>query len=294
MIGRVLVAGLGLIGGSIALSIRRCHPQAVLIGYDINQSEMERAILMNIVDEKADSFQKAAERAELIILSTPVEETEKLMEKLSRVNLKRDVMITDTGSTKGKTMKLADQLWPKKDIFIGGHPMAGSHQTGIQNARADLFENACYVFTPQPCISPEKVEVLTTWLSGTNSQFLILDPEEHDYITGIISHFPHIIAAGLANQAKVHADKAPLVSMLAAGGFRDTTRIASSNPQMWKEIVKQNRSNLLKLLQEWQNEMDHIQSVLKENDEQAIIHFFEQAKEFRDSLPGFYKKAVSS
>ncbi|MED1203967.1 prephenate dehydrogenase [Heyndrickxia acidicola] len=293
MIGRVLVAGLGLIGGSIALSIKRNHPKAEIMGYDIQETEREKAVAMKIVSEKAESFEKAAERADLIIMAAPVEETEKLMEQLSRITLKKEVTITDTGSTKGKTMRLADHLWPKKDRFIGGHPMAGSHQMGIQNAKSDLFENARYIFTPQSNVPSGKIDELMCWLSGTNAHFLTLDPEEHDYVTGIISHFPHIIAAGLANQAKGHAKKAPLVSLLAAGGFRDTTRIASSNPYMWKEIVKQNRNNLLSLLQEWQNEMNYIQSVLMENDDEAIVQFFEQAKEYRDSLPEPIKKAVS-
>ncbi|ASN06061.1 prephenate dehydrogenase [Virgibacillus necropolis] len=294
MSGNVFIVGLGLIGGSLALTIKNQHPHAKIYGYDVKQSEIETASALNIIDEKVTSFHEGAELADLIILSTPVLEMEKLMKQLSSLTLKENVIITDTGSTKGGIMQLASKLLQKEVTFIGGHPMAGSHKAGVESAKVHLFENAFYVLTPQLSTSSEKVEELKDWLSGANSHFLVLDTEEHDYITGVVSHFPHVIAAGLVNLAKKNADKNPLISLLAAGGFRDVTRIASSNPNMWKDIVKQNRLNLLDLIEDWMMEMRNIQNVLAEEDEHAIIRFFEEAKEFRDSLPVHSKGAIPS
>lgn len=294
MNGNVFIVGLGLIGGSLALTIKNQHPRATVFGYDVQQSGMEMALNLNIIDEKVESFRQGAELADLIILSTPVLAMEKLFKQLSGMNLKENVIVTDTGSTKGGIMEHAKDLLPGKVTFIGGHPMAGSHKAGVESAKAHLFENAFYVLTPIPNTSIERIEELKDWLNGANAHFLVLDTEEHDYITGVISHFPHIIAASLVNLTKKNADKNPLVSLLAAGGFRDVTRIASSSPMMWKDIIKQNRLNLLDLLENWMTEMRSIQSILLEEDEQELIKFFADAKEFRDSLPVRSKGAIPS
>ncbi|MFZ3578448.1 prephenate dehydrogenase [Virgibacillus sp. DJP39] len=293
MNGNVFIVGLGLIGGSLALAIKNQHPQATICGYDVKQSEMEKAKALHIIDEKIASFQHGAESADLIILSTPVLQMEKLMKQLSGFNLKDKVIITDTGSTKRGIMELADELW-QGNTFIGGHPMAGSHKAGVESAKAHLFENAYYVLTPHPTTSSNRIEELKHWLDGANSHFLVLETEEHDYVTGVISHFPHIMAAGLVNQARKYADNNPLISLLAAGGFRDITRIASGSPIMWKDIVKQNRLNLLELLDNWVEEMQDFKRVLAKEDDQAITNFFESAKAFRDSLPVNSKGAIPS
>lgn len=292
MNGNVFIVGLGLIGGSLALTIKQRHPHAKIYGYDTIKSELDKAYNLNIIDEKVTSFRQGAELADLIILSIPVLEMGALIRQLPSINLKENVIITDTGSTKGEVMEMASELSNQGVTFIGGHPMAGSHKSGVESAKVHLFENAYYILTPDK--SMEKVEELKQWLSGTNAHFLVLDTEEHDFLTGIISHFPHIIAAGLVNLAKKNADKNPLVSLLAAGGFRDITRIASSNPKMWKDIVKQNRVNLINLLNNWMTEMRNVQTVLIEDDEESIIHFFEEAKEYRDSLPVRSKGAIPS
>lgn len=294
MRGNVFIVGLGLIGGSLALAIKQRHPDVKVYGYDVKQGGMETACKLNIIDEKVNSFRQGAELADLIILSTPVLAMGKLIKQLAGLSLKENVIITDTGSTKGGIMELASDLGQKGITFIGGHPMAGSHKAGVESAKAHLFENAFYVLTPIPNTSIERIEVLKDWLDGANSHFLVLDTEEHDYITGVISHFPHIIAAGLVNLAKKNADKNPLVSLLAAGGFRDVTRIASSSPIMWKDIVKQNRINLLDLLDNWMTEMQNIKNILLAEDEQEIMQFFEDAKEYRDSLPVRSKGAIPS
>lgn len=291
MTRRVLLIGTGLIGGSIALAIKK-EAEAVIVGYDINKEQLKKARELQVIDETASSLQEEAEKANLILLASPVEQTLKLMKKLASFNLREDVIISDVGSTKGDIMAQANDLWKGDVTFIGGHPMAGSHKAGVESAKAHLFENAFYVLTPHSFTSFEKVEELKRWLKGTNAHFLVLDTGEHDYITGVISHFPHVIASGLVKLAQKHAGDNPLVSLLAAGGFRDITRIASSSPNMWTDIVKQNRHNVLQLLEEWMMEMRQVQSVLLNEDDRALARFFADAKDYRDALPVRAKGAI--
>ncbi|MUK87481.1 prephenate dehydrogenase [Ornithinibacillus sp. L9] len=294
MQGNVMIVGLGLIGGSLALAIKKQHSEARIYGYDIQKSEIETAKALQVIDEVANSLRQGAELADVIILSAPVLQLENLLIELANFNLKENVLITDTGSTKMEIMKLANELWPEESVtFIGGHPMAGSHKSGVASAKSHLFENAYYILTPSS-MSADRIEELKQWLEGTNSHFLVLETEEHDYVTGVISHLPHVMAAGLVNQAKKHAERNPLISLLAAGGFRDITRIASGNPEMWKDIVKQNQVNLLALLDDWMGEMQNFRHILEKGDDPAVSHYFEVAKEYRDSLPIHSKGAIPS
>ena len=289
----VLLIGTGLIGGSIALAIRKNH-DVKIIGHDINNEQLFKAEQLSVIDESAEQLKSAAESADLIILASPVEETKKIMQEIAKWKLKDNVFITDVGSTKRDIMNLANDLWNGEVTFIGGHPMAGSHKTGVESAKAHLFENAFYILTPQNNTPFSKVEELKGWLKGTKSNFLVLDASEHDYITGSVSHFPHIVAASLVKQVKKHSDQNPLISMMAAGGFRDITRIASSSPKMWKDIVIQNKDTLLKLLDDWIMEMENVKSIIQSDSEKAISRYFEEAKAFRDALPARTKGAIPS
>ncbi|WP_163969649.1 prephenate dehydrogenase [Oceanobacillus halotolerans] len=292
MRGNVLIVGLGLIGGSLALAIKNKHPEAQIYGYDKRKSEAETAKSLQIIDEKVTSFRKSAELADVIILAIPVLQMKRVMRQLAGFDLKENVIITDTGSTKNGIMELAEELW-QEVTFIGGHPMAGSHKTGVESAKAYLFENAYYILTPTNHAS-DRVDELKQWLQGVNAHFLVLDTAEHDYVTGVVSHFPHIMAAGLVNQASKYAENHPLVNVLAAGGFRDITRIASASPEMWKDIMKQNQANLLEIVDDFVEEILDFKQVLEKGNDQAISEFFADAKEYRDSLPVRSKGAIPS
>ncbi len=284
MEGTVLVIGMGLIGGSLALCIKHQHPASRVIGHDINHKELRLAKSLGIIDEVSISLQHGAEQADLIIISTPVVQTEHLLNQLQHFSLKKRVLVTDTGSTKGQIMNASKILAEKGILFIGGHPMAGSHKSGVTAAKEILFENAFYMLTPGEDAKEENIQELMNWLEGTRAKFLIVNPEEHDELTGTISHFPHIIAASLVHQAKNSSEQHPYLRRLAAGGFRDITRIASSNPTMWKDITVQNRTVLLNILEEWKIEMDEVITMIKEDEKEKIFDYFSEAKSFRDDL----------
>lgn len=292
MEGRVFVIGLGLIGGSLALCIKKEHKKAIIIGYDIHQEQARLAKMLGVVDEVAGDIAEGAKSADLIIISAPVIETEAILQLLSDQPLNPDVIITDTGSTKSKIVSNAKSLRQRGYTFIGGHPMAGSHKSGVSAAKEILFENAFYLLTPEPHIEAAKVESLKDWLKGTNAKFLSVTPNTHDYLTGIVSHFPHIIAASIVRQTERLAEEENLIPRLAAGGFRDITRIASSSPEMWKDILLHNREVLIDLIDQWKEEMDWVKDILEEENGGEIYRYFQQAKQYRDGLPLREKGAI--
>lgn len=292
MKGRVFVIGLGLIGGSLALCIKKEHKEAVIIGFDVNGEQAGLAKALGVIDAAAETIPEGAVDADLIIISTPVNQTQEIIGLLADLPLKQEVIITDTGSTKQKVVQTAELLLNKDCIFIGGHPMAGSHKSGVTAAKDFLFENAFYLLTPNDRISETKVDQLKSWLGGTKARFLIIAPEEHDYLTGIVSHFPHIIAASIVNQTEKLAESRSLIPRLAAGGFRDITRIASSSPEMWRDILLQNKDVLLNLFEKWQKEMEMIKTLVEQENSAAILNYFKEAKQYRDNLPIKEKGAI--
>ena len=280
---RVLLIGVGLIGGSLALAMKK-HRHVTVVGADINTNEVQVANQLGIVDYVAEDIKKEAAQADYIVLANPVEYTTAWIHDLSTWKLKETVIVTDVGSTKGEIMKAAEALNKKRISFIGGHPMAGSHTSGAVNARADLFCSARYILTPFENEQKEKIDALMHLLEPTGAQFVPLDAATHDQITGVVSHLPHVIATSLVRQVKGYSAQNHLVTEMAAGGFRDITRIASSNPHMWRDILKQNRSMLLTLLDDWMKEMEQVKLLVEKGDGHELFDYFSDAKEFRDSL----------
>lgn len=294
MKGRVFVIGLGLIGGSLALCIKKNHQNAIVVGFDVNKEQSRLACMLGVVDEAVDCIEKGAIDADLIVIATPVQEAENILQLLVELPLKKGVIVTDAGSTKKEIVRKAASLQEKGIAFIGGHPMAGSHKSGVIAAKDILFENAFYLLTPEKYISKEQIQRLKQWLAGTKAKFITTTPEDHDYLTGVISHFPHIIAASLVHQAERTSEKEKLVTRLAAGGFRDVTRIASSSPTMWRDILLHNKEVLLHLLKDWQVEMEKVAVMLETENSEEIFQYFQRAKQFRDELPQKERGAIPS
>lgn len=272
---KVYVLGLGLIGASLCRSIK--SPEITLYGWDHQAETRKIALDVQLVDQIVSLDEAPA--MDVIILAVPVRSTLHYLHELARLPLKKSVIVTDTGSTKNEVMTLAKTL---PFTFIGGHPMAGSHKSGVKAGNPNLFEEAYYILTPPEGID---VEPLMELLEPTRAKFVVIEPESHDEIVGVLSHLPHIVASGLVSMSDQLAGKYPRATQLAAGGFRDITRIASSDPQMWTDILLTNRSILLELISNWQNQMADIRESLVVEDQPAIYEFFSQAKQSRDHLP---------
>lgn len=271
----VFVIGLGLIGSSLCANLKA---ENKLIGWDTSTATCQTALELNLIDEIASSIH-AASQADFILLAVPVKAAIDYLQKLAKLPLKADVIVTDTGSTKKLITKVAQNC---PFTFVGGHPMAGSHKSGVSAVNQDLFEEAYYILTPEEKSAGEKVRRL---LEPTRSKFVLLAPKEHDQIVAVLSHLPHIVAASLVDASNQLETKYPGSRKLAAGGFRDMTRIASSDPTMWTDILLTNQTELLPLLKQWQQATAHVIQLLEQNDQAEIFRYFAQAKTSRDHLP---------
>jgi prephenate dehydrogenase len=280
----IAVIGVGLIGGSLALALRQ-DPENRIVGYDVREDYLDKALTNGVIHAGTTDLQTAVREAELIFLAAPVEQIYRLLDQLSALRLRPGAILSDVGSTKKGIVTYASSRVPREVTFIGGHPMAGSHKSGVEAANARLFENAYYVLTPAPDTPVEKVEKLKSALTLTNAKLVVMDPDEHDRVVAAVSHFPHIIAAVLVNQVARYDQENDWHRRLAAGGFRDITRIASSNPRMWRDILLNNREQLLQIASDWRSALDHIMDLVDAADRDEIEQFFRNARDFRESLP---------
>lgn len=289
----VSIFGVGLIGGSIALSLKG-KPDIYVIGHSYRQSSVEKYMQRGVVDYATTSKREAAEQADIIILCVPVGNLEQYLAELSAYNLKPGCIITDVGSTKASVAACARSLDLNGAVFIGGHPMAGSERSGVEAASSYLLENAFYVLTPEPSAPPAAIDKLRELLSHTKANIVIVDSVEHDEIVGAISHLPHMIAVALVNQVRKYNESNGLYESLAAGGFRDITRIASSDPIVWRDILVNNRGVLLGLLRDWSAETARFADMLERADGDSIEEAFRSAKEFRSKMPERRKGIIHS
>ena len=289
----VFVVGLGLIGGSLIKGIRSTGEAFHVTAFDQNKKALEKAMELGVIQSVASTIQEGARDADLIVLAAPVSAIVEVIETLSTISLKPGVIITDVGSTKAQIAESAKHYLAHVD-FIGGHPMAGSHKSGVEASNEGLFENAFYFLTPLDHVSESQVNQLKNWLKGTRAKILVVDPAKHDEMVGVISHFPHIVAAALVHHLKNQPEEGFDLPSFAAGGFRDITRIASSDPILWQDITINNREVLLELFHSWESVMNQVKRDLLENDTDGIHRFYQEAKMFRDQFPVKKKGAIPS
>lgn len=274
--------GLGLIGGSIAKALKTYYPNVRIMALARRESTTRYALEKGIIDEGYSEVGTAFSRCDYIFLCAPVESNEVYVEALKPL-LKESCILTDVGSTKTAIHEKIRELHMENQ-FIGGHPMAGSEKTGIENAKAHLLENAYYVLTPTPSVPESAVQEYREMVTTIKAIPLILDYQEHDYVVGAISHLPHIIAASLVNLVRDEDNPAATMKTVAAGGFKDITRIASSSPEMWEQICATNRENIISLLDDYINSLIHTKIALTEQDAQKIHLLFSEAREYRNSI----------
>jgi len=291
----IYIAGLGLIGASMALGIKRDHPDYEILGYNRSQASRDIALERGIIDRATDDFASFAPLADVIILTLPIKQTIAFIQELAGLNLKEGVIISDAGSTKAAIVEVAEEYLAGKSIrFVGAHPMAGSHKTGAASADVNLFENAYYIFTPSSLTSSDTVEEMKDLFSGLHARFIEIDAKEHDRVTSQISHFPHILASGLMEQTAVYAQEHEMTRRFAAGGFRDMTRIAESEPGMWTSILLSNRETILERIEDFKNRLDEIGQAISKGEEEQIWNFFNQAREQRQAMEIHKRGGVDS
>lgn len=275
--------GLGLIGGSIARSIRKNFPSCRIIVYSRRKNE---DLLQGQKDEIISDITYAIDahfsECDIIFLCAPVLQNIQFLEQLKPL-INKTCIITDVGSVKGNIHKEVERL-ELESQFIGGHPMAGSEKTGFANSSEDLLQDSYYLLTPCKTTAEEKVLFLKKILSGTGAIFATVDAGLHDDITAAISHVPHIVAASLVNMVRENDTSNELMKAFAAGGFKDITRIASSSPEMWKSICLSNADSINHFLSLMIDELTKMRSYIANEQGTEINRFFASSREYRDSI----------
>lgn len=274
--------GLGLIGGSLARTIKRIYPQADIIATSGHAETIEAAAKEGVISNDRLLDIKDFSDCDLIVLCCPVRKNIEYLKAL-KPYIKPGCLITDVGSVKGDIHRSVKEL-DMEDCFIGGHPMAGSERTGFAASTPYLLENAYYILTPTEKTTVHDLEDFRLFVASLGAVPMVMDYDRHDHATASISHLPHIIAASLVNLIAETDDPQETMKTIAAGGFKDITRIASSSPEMWQHICASNREQILSLIDAFVEELQRMRSYIDRKDTEEIGDFFARAKNYRDSI----------
>ncbi|MGN1318295.1 MAG: prephenate dehydrogenase/arogenate dehydrogenase family protein [Lachnospirales bacterium] len=278
------IIGLGLIGGSIAKALKE-KSQVNIVATNRSLKSLIDAKADGVIDCYSQTDLSVFSDCDVIFICTSVDKITDYVNKILPF-IKKDCIITDVGSTKKNIF--SKMLEIKGINFIGGHPMAGSEKTGYKSSKAHLLENAFYILVPAPDVSNDKIEFMKDIAKLIGAIPVVLDPDIHDYTVAAVSHVPHIIASAIVNTVKSLDDKDSNMHQLAAGGFKDITRIASSSPEVWDSICQDNRDKILSVLKSFKENIENVEKRLLNNE--SIYDFFDNAREYRDT---FVSKKVS-
>ena len=274
--------GLGLIGGSIARALREKLPTTKIIAYDINPDTLKAALDAGVADIITNAIDESFRTCNYIFLCAPVQKNDENLAAVKSI-ISPDCLLTDVGSVKSDIHQaIADA--GLNGQFIGGHPMAGSERIGFINSKAVLLENAYYILTPTEEVPPQKLHEYKELVEQLGALPLQLSCEQHDYVTAAISHLPHIIAAALVNLVRDHDSAEGIMKMIAAGGFKDITRIASSSAVMWQQICLTNTDNISQLLTAYIDSLCAIRENMNGHNDHALYALFDEARIYRDSF----------
>lgn len=287
----IAIVGLGLIGGSLAAALRESHPDWEIVGINRSSEPLVYALNNDIVTRTTQSIEAGIADADLIFVATPVGMIIPMIERIAKA-CKPGAIVTDVGSTKAAIVFEAEKILGDNAHFVGGHPMAGSEKSGVEAARSDLFKNAFYILTPTDKTDTEALRKVHQIVSGLNAYVLALSPGEHDRTIAAISHVPHFTSACLVEVAQRYISKSKDLMQIAAGGFRDMTRIAAGNPGMWCDIAMANRTAISEGLMELASEISQTARDIEAGDAAAITDLLKRAQETRLNLPHVKAKDI--
>jgi prephenate dehydrogenase len=276
---KIAIVGVGLMGGSLGLAIKRSYPDVYVTGIDSTESTVQRAQERGALDDGYTDLAVGVKDADLVFLATPVRTIIHLLPKLPAL-IVPTALVTDVGSVKARICKVAEEVLPGQ--FVGGHPMTGSERQGIEAADPLLFENALYILTPSSR-SRGPAERLSQFLEGLGARVLTLKPEQHDRIVAYVSHLPQLLAVALVDVVARQQD--PLYTHLAAGGFRDMTRIAASPYEIWHDILWENALHIGRALDEVVEWLNALKGQIQQGASQELAVCFRRAAAFRSAIP---------
>jgi prephenate dehydrogenase len=274
--------GLGLIGGSMARALKNACPSSRIMAYTPHRQTVDKAFEEGVIDVPLYEIGEAFRECDYLFLCAPVEiNNDNLRTLLPYIG--PDAIVTDIGSVKTPIHELVKEL-SLEDKFIGGHPMAGTERIGFDNSKPGLLENAYYIITKTKLSSEHKVSEYADLVRLLGAIPLVVSYEQHDFITAAISHVPHVISASLVNLVRDNDSEDQLMKTIAAGGFKDITRISSSSPVMWNQICMTNSFNISELLGKYIDSLCDIKLAIDEHDQDKVTEFFSSARSYRESF----------
>ncbi len=281
---QITILGIGLIGASLAYSCRQRKLTDKIVGFGRNAANLKKAQERNIIDSGSTDLKTAVTGSDLIILCTPVGV---LVERVREMIpfLQDGCIITDAGSVKGPLVEEIDALVPNTVHYVGAHPIAGGEQSGLEAAHADLLTGAKCIITPTANTQAEALQRVTEFWDEVGMQTLTMDAHEHDTVFGALSHLPHVVAYALMNTvANVKTESYGDILSMSGGGLKDITRIASSDPVMWRDICLQNKVPVVTLINKFQSALENIKTLIEQDQAEALQETFANANVHRGKL----------
>ena len=281
LFGKMTVIGVGLLGASLAKACKERGLVEEITGYGRNRENLEKARALKIIDHCSTDLAEAVKDADLIVLCTPVTTIIPLIQNMIS-EIRSGTLITDVGSVKEPIVIEAEKLVPEGVFFVGSHPIAGGENSGLEASTANLCQDAKCIVTPTRKTNKKALEKISALWQAVGMQVINLSAEEHDFVFGAVSHLPHIVVYALMNTLgalRTRDDRE--VTAFSGAGLKDITRIASSDPVMWRDICLSNRNHSLDLIDQFQNKLDAIRSIIKKGDGQALKKEFMAANKYR-------------
>ncbi len=276
---QVAIIGLGLIGGSLGLALKRCQaPVAEIVGFSRRSATVAKALEVGAIDRAEEELATAVAKANVVIIATPVLVIRDILQRIA-THLPPGCIVTDTGSTKTQVVKWAQELLPEIVHFVGGHPMTGKETSGLDGAEAELFQGCIYCLTPDANTSSEAVQSLAELVQLIGACPLFIDPVEHDNFAAAISHLPILLSAALVSSTASNPSW-PEISKLAASGYRDLSRLAMGDPEMSRDICITNQANIIDWIDQYIKELKRYRSLISDGSDE-LIEAFSRAQEAR-------------
>lgn len=279
---RVGIVGTGLVGGSLGLAMRECGAVGSVLGSDADAAMLRRAREVGAVEEAFENPEEMVPLCDLVLVAVPVRAIPGVLKRIAPF-LRPGTTVSDVGSVKEGVVRAAAGILPSRCHFVGGHPLAGSEQRGVEFATPDLFQEAYYVLTPTEDCDAEAYSRLHALLTSLGARVIAMEPRLHDRAVSVVSHVPHVLAMALMNLALRRAEEYPLLR-LAAGGFRDVTRIAASDPRLWLDILAENREAVEETLAEVIENLERVRGFLRQGSEDELFSCLESASAGRRNL----------
>ena len=284
MFKKVCIIGCGLIGSSLARAIKKYNLSEKIVSSNRSNIVNKNVLDLKIVDDSSSDTQKMVNDSDLIIIATPLSSYENVISKIKN-SLKNGMILTDVGSVKEKVINLVEKAIPKDVSWIPSHPIAGTEESGPEAGFSELFKNRWCILTPSKKAKEKDINTLKSFWNKIGSKVDIMDAKQHDYILSITSHIPHLVAYNIVNTSiNIQEEKQSAIIKYSAGGLRDFTRIAASNPIMWRDIFIQNKTNTSKEIKKFIANLEDLKNAIENEDGKKLEEIFIKTKKIRKEI----------